>query len=347
VRIIIKDLKSLKKEKTFITIMALILFIASFASVITFGLILLYNPDAVGITVSDEINIAFVGNATILEKIVGGKKYESISDALSAFKSGEVDAVVWLPEENVHDVNIVEVFLPKDEIVSIKAALVLKEKMIAYEKILRRSNGIPEDLGIEVLDYNYHRVDVPEDFSSAFKFVYVVLIPILVLTTAAISAGLLIDLITEEIETGTFHVLASTPLKHERFILEKLTTPLIISLCLTFAWLSLLTLNGIVIKNVSAILLISTSVSLILISLSLFLTLFFAERESAQLTFSLFSVGIVALSFTSPFMPSGVIARIAAGSYFTWIEVFGYVLLSVLLLLMAYSYAVRRCMKVI
>jgi ABC-type Na+ efflux pump permease subunit len=341
-KIVIKDLRSLKKEKTFITIIALVLFIASFASIITFGLLFLYNPGALGIAVSDDVNIAFVGNATILEKIINGVKYESIDKALSAFKSGQVDAVVWLPEENVHDVNIVTIFLPKDEVVSIKVALVLKKKMVAYERVLRKINGIPEDLGIRVVDYNYVKVDVPEDFSSAFKFVYVVLIPILVLTTAVISAGLLIDLITEEIETKTIHILASTPLKLKQFVLEKLITPYIVFLCLTLAWLSLLILNGIEVKNVFLLLLISVSVTSIFISLSLFLTLFFAERESAQLTFSLFSVGIVALSFSHPSMPSGLIARIAVNSVFTWAEVFGYILLSLLFILIAYCYSIRR-----
>jgi len=341
-RIVVKDLKSLKKEKTFITIMALILFIASFASVITFGLLLLYNPNAIGVTVSNDVNIAFVGNATILEKIIDGWKYRTIEDALSAFKSGDVDAIVWLPEENVHDVNIVVIFLPKDEIISIKIALILKEKMIAYERFLRKINGIPEDLGIKVVDCEYRKVDVPEDYSSAFKFVYVVLIPILVLTTAVISAGLLIDMVTEEIETKTLHVLASTPLRLERFILEKLVTPFILSFSLTIAWISLLILNGIRINCIPILILIAMSVTSVFISISLFLTLFFAERESAQLTFFIFSIGIVALSFSHPLMPSGVTARISAGGVFTWVEVFGYIVVSLILLLASYHYATKK-----
>jgi ABC-type Na+ efflux pump permease subunit len=345
--ILIKDLRSLKKEKTFVTILILIVFIASFASVITFGLLLLYNPDALGVVVSEDVRVAFVGNASLLEKVIGGVKYESIEDALSAFKSGVVDAVVWLPEENPHDVNIITVFLPKDEIVSIRIALVLKEKFVAYEKILRKINGVPEDLDVKVIDYRFVRVNVPEDYSAGFKFVYIVLIPLLVLTTAVISSGLLIDLISEEIETKTIHVLASTPLKLERFILEKLATPYIVFLCLTVTWMVLLFLNGIDIKNIPLVFLISASITTLFVSMSLFLTLYLAEREVTQLTFSLFSVGIVSLSFSHPMMPCGLLSRLALGSVYSPFEVIVYVFLSLCLLIISYLYASKRIFELV
>ncbi len=337
--IALKDMKSLIREKTIFSIIFMLLFITSFATVLTIGILLLYNPEIINFKDNRDIKVAFVGNAPLLEKIVGGIKYSSIDDAMADFYDGKVDAVVWLPEENLKERNVIDVILPKDETTTVKTILYLKEKFIQYEKTLRRLNGIPPEISFSIYNLDFKRIHVPENFSSVYEFIYVVLIPLLVLTVAIISAGLFIDITSEEYERKTAYVLLSTPVNVVSILLGKIVVSLSILVFLTVFWILILIFNGISIKNLYLVFLLSLSLGIFFLSISMVVASIFPDRNRSQLLFSMISVALVTLSYISPKMPSGLITRVCINGYFSFYEVLGYITFATLTFISSYIFS--------
>jgi len=313
----LKDLRAAIKERTIISFVGLQLFVALFASVITFGLLVLYNPGYMGYAIEKEVKVGFVGEAPVLEEVVEPyRTYTSIDSALSDFHSGEIDAIVWLPVENYEEANIVRLILPKEEIKAIQSSLLLKEKLRLYQYEMREMRGVPPKVEVKTYSPDFEKIQVPEDYSITFKFIYVMLIPLLVITTAATAAGMFIDLISEEIETKTAHVLLSTPLNEEKIIQGKILSSILLVAILTPTWILLLLLNGIEIRNIFLVILASISIAMMFLSISAVSVSFSKDRERAQLVFSLAVIGLIPLMFSSPELPAILTSRIAAGSPF-------------------------------
>jgi ABC-type Na+ efflux pump permease subunit len=329
-----KDLRGILREKTFVSIILLLIFVASFASVLTFGILILYNPYYVSSMLEGNVKIAVVGNAPVLQSVVGGTHYDNLENALNDFYSGEIDAVVWLHEENVSGFNFVKLFLPKEELKAVQTSIHLKKKLIEYQDKLRKMRGLPESA--ELLTYNqrFERIEIPEGIAMVFKFKYMLLIPLLMITTAVVASGLLIDLFTEERETGTLNILL-TVVKREEIITGKIIASLILPVFLTPIWLALLILNGVEIESISYIVMLTYSVSFMFISISSFIVTLFKDRERSQLVFSLLTVGLIPLFFSHPFMPASLVTRVAAGSEYGSGLIPIYFILSIMLLLVA------------
>jgi len=317
-----KDLRSVLRERTFLMTVALQLFVAMFASVITFGLLVLYNPTYAG--VGGSVDVGLAGNAPILESVLKPVKYDSIQKAMEDFKRGKIDALVWLPEENLNSTNFVRVYLPKKEITAIKASIFLKKRFIEYEKKLREMKGIPGDPGLKIYSTDFNKKEVPEGSSIPFKLIYVALIPLLMITTAATVAGMYIDLITEEVESKTIYVLLTSPLTPLELITSKMLAALILSAALTPTWMVLLILNHVEIHNPLLVAVISLITCAIFISIASIATLA-GDRERAQLIFSLAVIAIIPLFFSSPLTPVGLVTRVAAGSPFEAYVIVAYI----------------------
>jgi ABC-type Na+ efflux pump permease subunit len=309
--IALKDLKSILRERTFVSVILMLVFVASFASVLTFGLLILYNPTYLNLFQSSKVGVA--GDAPVLQSFFD-KHYPSLEDAFNDFYSGKIDAILWLPKENLtKGANYVKVFLPRDEIKSIQAAIVIKKKLLEYQDYLRKLRGIPAEKRLSIYSASGEKLEIPQGVSIVFKFIYVVLIPLMMITTAVIASGLFIDLITEEKETKTIDLLIAA-CKREEIITGKILAAILLPIILTPLWLFLLMLNGVEIHNFFLVLSISYSFSFLMISISALIVTFFKDRERSQLVFSLITIGLIPLLFTHPLMPSPLISRLAAGT---------------------------------
>jgi ABC-type Na+ efflux pump permease subunit len=326
----LKDIGAALRERTFVSIILLQLFVASLASIITIGMLVLYNPTFL---TANQAKVGLVGSAPVLAGILKPeKRYERLDEAFEDFYAGKIDAIVYLPKENTSE-NFITVYLPKEEVVAIAATSYLREKLIEYEARLRSMSGIPGKIPIKIYSPEMREIEEPNGISSSFKFIYMVLIPLLVITTALSAGGLFIDLISEEIESRTAHVLLSSPLRPWEIIVGKVAAALVLSAILTPVWLGLLMINGIDIANPELVLVLTLSISSIFVAVACFSSLS-GDRERAQLVFSLAIVGLLPLFYISPFMPSGLIARISAGSYFSGQEITLYVAISAFLLIL-------------
>ena len=315
-KIALRELKAMKKEKTLLVVILFFLFVSSFSSVLTFGFASIYSP-------AEDTKIGLVGNASIFETVVNPVCYGSFDAALHDFHSGKLDIIVLL-EENTSTQNIMTIFLPAEEIRAIKVSTALKEKLIQYQNRLRAKRGIHVP---ELKMYlNGQEVKITNVHPLYFRFVYIMLIPILAIVSAVLPASTLIDSLTEEFETRTIDVLLSV-VKLRDIIIGKVLVVIFMSLFLVSSWIALLSLNGIAIYNAFLVLIICTSISLFFISLAL-LSALSRDRERAQLIFSLSSASLIILSFSFPLSFMNLLSRVSANSCFAATEILAYFICS-------------------
>lgn len=318
--IVKKDLMLMLRERTFTSIVFLLIFIASISSIVTFGLLLLYNPDSVGY--AGNAKVAVVGDCSIPGECVDA------DTAIKLFSSGKVDAMLFVTK--TEKISYVNVILPEDDIKAIQVLTSLKRTLTEYEERVREELGVP-NLHLKIFA-DGKEIKIPSGASTVFKFIYLVLIPLLAITTAVVSAGLTIDSVCEEIETKAIDVLLSTPLSPFKISMAKILTPLIFSSSLTAIWLSLLSINGIEILKPAEAFLISVSISALFISLAYLIATRFKERERSQLIFSIFAAGILPLLVTKAQSPAIIAGRAAAGAEFDIFAATIFILLSFTLL---------------
>lgn len=321
--IIKKDITLMLRERTFASIVFLLIFIASISSVITFGLLILYNPDYLGY--SGNARIAVVGDCSIAGECVDA------GTAMRALAEGRVDAVLFITK--VGNLTYIDVILPEDDIKAIQVLTSLKKDLVEYEEKLREEFGVP-NLDLKVFA-DGAEVKVPSGSSTIFKFIYLILIPLLAVTTAVVAAGLTIDSVCEEIQTRALEVLLSTPLTPFKISMAKILTPFIFSTSLTVIWLSLLSINGIDIAKPVEALVISASISALFIAIAYFTAVYFKDRERAQLVFSIFAAGLLPLLVTKAKSPAVMVGRVAAGTEFDIIAATSYILISFGLLIIS------------
>ena len=271
-----KDLKALTNEKTIILAILLLLAISSLSKIIAIGLTILYSP-----SVQSEIRLGLVGEAPLFESRTPCVKYKSLDSALLALKKGEVDAVLLI-NENISGTNYIDVFIPKEEIKSIKIIPTLRKILTEYQDRLRAERGIPT---LNIKAYNGKEyVEIPEGFSLQFEIIYLVLIPLMAILTAVISSIYVIDVFCEEFEKNTIELLLCC-VSIGNFVAGKVLSTFIVSLSLTSFWIAGLIANGIEI-NVPLTFASSVFFYLLIISLALLTVIKFKRRTEAQFVFS-------------------------------------------------------------
>ncbi len=334
--IALKDLKSVRREKTILLVIALLFFVASFSSLVVFGLTVLYSPSGYTNAV-----IGLVGKAPIFSSIVHPIQYDSLDKALSDLRNGKIDAVVVF-NENITGKNFITIYVPKNDLKAIKATLYLRKKLMEYQDVLRRIRGIPT-LNLKVYE-DGREIEVPEGCSIHFRFVYVMLIPLLAVTTAVISAAFLIDSICEEIETKTIELLL-TALNSGEIVSGKVLASIVLSVVLTAFWMIMLTLNGFEISNPAIAFLICMAISLLFITMALIVSSLTMSREKAQLVFSILVISAIMLMFSDSNTPVGLLVRVSANSPFKIESVTAYAILSIVAVFLAMLVTDRKISK--
>jgi len=250
---------------------------------------------------------------------------------MEMFRRGEVDAVVFVTK--VGSKTYIDVLVPDDEIKAIQVITSLKKDLVVYEEKIREKMGIP----VPKFTYysNGEKIEPPSGASMIFKFVYLILIPLMSITTAIVAAGLTIDSVCEEIQTRAIEVLLSTPLTPFKLSIAKITTPLVFSTILTVLWLLLLRINGVEILRPFETLILCIAISAFFISVAYVMAVWFGDRERAQLYFSIIAAGSLPLLVTKYLSPAVMVGRAAAGAEFDATVATAFTIISFLLLLLS------------
>jgi ABC-type Na+ efflux pump permease subunit len=234
-----------------------------------------------------------------------------LSTAVAALGQRKLAAVIYVPDTrpDAQDPVKITLYSLQNDLQTAIVDVKLKDIFLKYEQELRsiRSDRLHE----KVIELQIQKTSGGGDF---FEFVYGLLIPLLVFMPAIIASALVIDLITEEYQHETLETLLSTPITFVEVVWGKVLACELIVPVQAGAWLLLLMLNGIAIKNAILILLQVLVSSLILILLATLTALHYRERTAAQFIFSTALVIVILFSLALPVNPLNLITRLAVGT---------------------------------
>ncbi|WP_292518821.1 ABC transporter permease [Methanoculleus sp.] len=308
-----KEFMGLSSEKTIVFAILLQVFIAMFSSFLMVGLTAMYDPEAIEGYSTVTYGIGYTGAESALidefakrDDLVLHRM--DLPAALAALKDRQIAAVVHVPDTppDAEGPVTVTLYLIQNDLQSSVINVKLKEVFQSYEKELREVRA--DRMVAFPVGLNFPESGGGENF---FEFVYGLLIPLLVLLPAIVSAALIIDLITEEYQRQTLETLISTPITYTEMIWGKIATCGVLVPVQAGAWLLLLGFNGIAVENPAAILLHISAGGLFLILLATLVALHYRERTSAQFVFSTALVVVFLFVMAVPYNPLNLMVRLA------------------------------------
>ncbi len=318
-----KDARNLLFEKTLLLAVLIQLFIASFSSFLVVGLTTFYDPSVINADNFQNTKIGIIGdenistsNMALMDMLQKGQLaptyYNSFSAAGGAFFRRDIDGMILLPDVGIDDTNRMDVhiYLPESDFKSTITIIQLKEPFEKFEQFARdyRTQRLFGYVPIKLNDMK------PRAKSSYFEFVYVVLLPLLLLTPAFISGGLIIDFLTEEIETNTLDLLLVAPLSMDDIVNGKVLLAVGLAPVQSFAWIVLMIANGIAIHHILYILFLVTAVTAILVLVGAAISLALKDRGMAQMLYSLILIFMFLASYMFVNSPMNLIIRLAIDS---------------------------------
>jgi ABC-2 type transport system permease protein len=314
--IIKKDLRGLMNERTILLAVLLQLFIALFSSFLVIGLASMYDPTTLSQFSGVRYGVAYAGTDSALEDYLRSSGQivvfpMNLSQGVTLLGERKISAVIYVPDTPPDSTEPVKItlYLLENDIQSAIVNVKLKAVLLQYEQELR-------DIRESRLDVIPIPLQFPENTGGAsfYEFIYGLLIPLLVLLPAIISAALVIDLITEEYQHHTLETLLSTPMSLHEVVWGKILTCELLVPIQAGTWLILLSLNGILIEGIVPILIQVMAFSMVLILIGALTALYYRERTAAQFIFSTAVVVLMILALAIPDNPLNLVARIATGS---------------------------------
>jgi ABC-type Na+ efflux pump permease subunit len=331
-----RELSSLRSEKTIALAIVTQLFVAAFSSFLVVGLVALYDPGASGGGVT--VTVGVTGDASDdLAPVVADDtarevdRFQNRAAAMSAFRAGEVDAVLDTTRQPAGNVTV-EATVPEGDLRTTFVVVQVKEALSAFERDRRAALADRREI---------QPVALPPATGGNpyFGFAYAVLVPVLVFLPVFIGGSIASDSLTEEVERGTIELLRVSPLSVGELVDGKALTAVALAPVQAGAWLALLAVNGIRVANPLPILLVTTTMTAVAVAGGLGIAAATGERRSAQLLYSLAVFLGFGLTTALPENPANVVAKFAIGSptAATW----GTLLASVPVAVVAYAVARR------
>lgn len=310
-RLALRELASLRAEKTIVLALLIQLFVAAFSSFLVVGLVSLYDPGATqgGYT----IDIGVSGNASdeLAPYVDEGPSrraitYENQSALMSDFTGRRVDAALHAtlaPDGQVH----VRAIVPEGDFRTTLIVVQVKEALSTMER--QRRLALSHRLSKSPLP-----VPPRPDANPYFGFTYTILVPMLAFLPAFISGSIATDSLAEEIERGTLDLLRATPMSLPAIVDGKAIAMVALAPAQTGLWFAFLSLNGTAIANPLAILVLVTALAGVLVVLGAGLSIVIGVRREAQLLYSFLALGLFGVTLLLPESPPNVVAKLAVGS---------------------------------
>jgi ABC-type Na+ efflux pump permease subunit len=312
--LVTKELRAITREKTILIAITIQLFIASFSSALLIGLLSLYDPESISVNARVNLRVGIVTsdiNLPLARYLREGNLrvnlFPNTTEASRALENHRVDVVLLVPTDTGGPLDL-QMFLPRSETFASFILLILREPLKRYENFLRDARGVT---------VNY--TDIPGLPDTTFQFLYSVIIPMLMFFPAFVAGSLVIDSLSEELETHTLETLYSAPLSLNTIFAAKIFAAFLVALAQCVLWLALLRLNRIDIQNIGLVLALAALVAATNIVLSAFTATSLHDRERSQFVYSLFIVFAASASSLFDAAPTQMMTRLATGDYYTGI----------------------------
>jgi len=309
-----RDVRSLSREKTIVLALLIQLFVAGFSSFLVVGLTSLYDPGAVA---SGEVELAVTGDARdeLLEAArehrgADAVEYDDPDEAELAFEQRRVDAMLTATHAELEGGGsriAVRARIPEGSIRSTLIVVNVRRVLSTLERQERveRTGFLADD-----------PVPLPPEIAASpyFSFTYTILLPLLLFLPAFISGSVAVDTITEEMERGTLELLRVAPVSLLDIVDGKALGMVLLAPAQALLWVLLLSLNGISVSNVIAVLVFVTAIAAVVVTIGVVLGVATAKRRPAQLMYSVLTLVVFGAAVVLPEHPATTVAKLAVDS---------------------------------
>jgi ABC-2 type transport system permease protein len=304
-----RELATLRSEKTIVLALLIQLFIAAFSSFLVVGLVSLYDPGSVE---GYETTVGVTGDAAddLLRVVdeqpsMAGTAYDSQAAARTAFRNGEVDAVL-LADRRAGRV-FVTATVPDGSVRTTVIVVQLRDALSTFERTERDAKA--SFLSSTPLDLPPRAGSTPY-----YGFSYTVLLPLLCFLPVFISGSMVVDSVTEEVDRGTLELLRVAPVSTVDIVDGKVWAAAALAPAQAGLWLALLDFNGTTVRHPLALLAVVGALALLVVTLGATIALLAPDRRAAQF---LYAVGVLVAfggSTLLPYSPVNTVARLAVDS---------------------------------
>jgi len=304
-----RELATLRSEKTIVLALLIQLFIAAFSSFLVVGLVSLYDPGSVE---GYETTVGVTGDAAddLLRVIdeqpsMAGTAYASQAAARTAFRTGEVDAVL-LADRRAGRV-FVTATVPDGSVRTTVIVVQLRDALSTFERTERDERA--SFLSSTPLDLPPRTGSTPY-----YGFSYTVLLPLLCFLPVFISGSMVVDSVTEEVDRGTLELLRVAPVSTVDIVDGKVWAAAALAPAQAGLWLALLDFNGTTVRHPLALLVVVGALALLVVTLGATIAVLTPDRRAAQF---LYAVGVLVAfggSTLLPYSPVNTVARLAVDS---------------------------------
>jgi hypothetical protein len=313
--IVRRNFSQLIKERTFVLLILLLLFVVLTASILVSILIVIFNPQFL---VTDKIDVGIVIGDSIPRELLDVTQfsftsYSSVDEALFAFDTGEVNVVVLTQamRETLDDPLILDIILPEDVL---KQSLFLSLAKPALHKAERRYQAQREaiDDALWSSQVTFNRAPL-SGLHIMYEAIVGMMIPFLLLIPIFLIGNLFIDSVSQEFEEGNMQILF-TSVSPLRYIFEHVIVAVLLNWLLLGMFLGLLWLRFSFLENYLSIFFYNTLLLLPVVIFSLFLVFYFQKKETAQLCYTFVVLVIFVLSPFFSFGPTFVLTEFLVGN---------------------------------
>ncbi len=316
----LRNMNQLRKEKTFILLVLLLIFIVITASILISVLLVIFNPQML---VSENIQVGVVSDHQVPRELTDVRRFEytvfaNESEAFANFANNTVSALI-LQNKNANNSNaigytepfILDIIVGTDPLAEslflalLKPALQRSEERYQFQRAI-----LPDAIWPNQVDFGR----TPQNgLHILFETIITLMIPFLLLIPIFLIGNLFVDSVSQEFEEGNMPILltATSPLK---YVHEHILQAFVINTVILGAFLLLLKARFAYLENMWSIYLYNSILLIPIILFALALVFVFQKKETAQLAYTFGVLAIFVLSPFFSFSPTIVIAEYLAGN---------------------------------
>jgi ABC-2 type transport system permease protein len=309
-----KELRSIVRERTFISTLLLQLFLIIFYSVAILGIMVIFSPNLHG---HHRAQILVADNEFIDRHFVDllRKDHDAVVGDLS--RASDFDLAIEFTKK---DPAIMYVYTKDESFATTYILSELKKVLLQYEEDRMPASIIKISPFRKASGLDINRMTV---IALVFEFKYFLLVPLLLFLPIYLSGVLYIDLFTEEVARKTLSMLRAAPVSLLCIINQKLLAALVVSIAQIVAWIMVLELRHIPISNKPEIILVLVLLNLAVLLIACLISLVFTSRAIAQ---TVFSFAVIAALVTRGFSynPLNLVTKLAVIDV-PWLVVAGFI----------------------
>ncbi len=332
--ILIKDLNSLFKEKSFLSIVILQIILFSTARSFNAGLMLISNPDQAAniFDIGSLVKFGVLHNDSftrLLEKRTKVVFFENMKQGFDALKNNTINIFIISPpdlNELLYSQNkiVIDAYYNGGGKKVDLSLLLLKSALSEFKDDVRNKRIGKNDVLLDIMN-----AKVPQGVGE-LEMLFTFTLPLLLLFSVITSGSFVIDLLTEEIERKTIHKILQTKAKIYDILIAKSLLPPLITISFAFFWIFIFALQSIFIQNIFVLIPFLFFISLFYSSIGLLISCSFKKNKPSQTAYTfvmLFSLLLITSS-TSSFLPSFIVSELALDPFPNIIPVVFWVFLS-------------------